>query len=1206
MMQKFNGLETEKNNRCPVCHTPNETIFLTRADGVNTIECDRCQTIYVSEYPVELDRLYNQNYFNSSANLNSAGIGYQTGYTPIHEQLWQVGLTLIATDILKLPHDRVLDIGCATGQFLSLCRSFGVTELHGIELSTAAATIATQKGLEIGIGNITDYHPFQNHQITTAWDVIEHLPNPQLLISKVAACLNDTGIFCFSTPNGDVPRSIDDAKNWQGFQHSFEHIFYITQVGATKILDGTFRNIFLYPVQIYGGDLLLGICSKSSADWRQQELLNGLFANPSVLITAAANRELSEYGIAGLICLYMMFGNIADARSLIEILELQSSQLPLGVLPLLQGSVFARMGQVDRAQERYDLALNIFTTREIALSSYAALLQIYQQDKEPYIAKLEVQANTTRAGRKLAEKLNKNSVSSQNRRLTLEVNELTEKLRIQTEEFQNYKNDKELYVSALKGQSSIKVKVKSKLKFFLKKILTKLLPINIRSCWQNLSYESLSLQSNPFTTVYVKDREILTNYPHRVELNKVVRSNEPIAVTLITTVLNEETSVSDWLKSIAQQTRLPNELIVVDAGSTDRTRSIIEEFAKTASFKVSLTMNANVTIAQGRNLAIEMATHPIIASTDLGCHADPSWLELLIAPFEIDPATEVSAGWTQANTSNSFQESLAFLSTPSSYYQIDPTSYIPSSRTIAFVKTAWQQVGGYPEWATFAGEDSFFGLMLRNQCPNWAFVPEAIVYWQMRTTWKSVYKQAYLYGFGDGELGIYAQNYVRDLKYLVTVVLLIILCLPIGILVAIWSPFTGAILSAIGVILLILAVKKITGKFFRSVSGADRLSIPLTTLMLGTILIARVNGFINGVKHRPLTLQRLFANTIGTVIIFSGVPIDDSGGGQRATQLALELLDRGYRVVFLNQYPSYESLDLKLSIRHQNLETKSIDLFNPDLLIKSHDRQKLLMAIAEFPHPNFIKPMLSLRSYGAKTVYDLIDDWKSCLGGDWYNESLERELIDACDLLIASAQNLQTRLAANSEQEVLLVPNAVNQRIFKRESYPRPQDLIEGSPILMYIGALWGEWFDWELLVLIAKSYPQAQTIVIGDYQGQCPKNLPNLHFLGLKPQSSLPTYLAHADVTLIPFKISELTQAVNPLKVFEYLAMGVPVVSTSLNEVATMPYVYTGNSHQEFIEQIAVAISTPVDFQIIDRFIELNNWSQRVSSILTNIRASN
>jgi glycosyltransferase involved in cell wall biosynthesis/2-polyprenyl-3-methyl-5-hydroxy-6-metoxy-1,4-benzoquinol methylase len=1201
-MQKFGGLETKNIDSCPVCHDRSNDVLLTRADGVTLIKCKTCATLHVNEYPIEPSQIYKRQYFELS-NCQQ-GIGYQTGYTPIHEQMWQVGLTLIAADILDMPHDNILDIGCATGQFLSLCRAFGAKDLHGIELSEEAVEAAHHSGFVVDNCEVEQYYSDQKNQISTAWDVVEHLPNPQLLASKITSCLNEKGIFCFSTPNGDIPGAMATPEKWEGFQHSFEHIFYLTTSGTTKIFGGNFSGIFLYPVQIYGGDLLLGILSKSSIDRRQRELLNCLFDNPGELILAAESGELSAHGISGLICLYMMFGKISDAEVLIKILA-SNPGIPLGTLALLQGSILARLGRVKEAQERYQIAINVLSTREIALSSCTALMQIYQQQQEIHTTTLQAKINdltTSICAHKQIES-QMDLLISQNHTLTAEIDVLMKKIQVDTENFQDYKSDKELYIAALKTQSEIIAKIRSKLKLKLKNILIKVLPGNIRQFWQDLSYESLNSNLNSQTTVYALDNTLLPGYHQRVNLKKTHELKSSISVTLITTVLNEEESINQWLESIDRQIHKPDELIIVDAGSTDRTQSIIKEFLTSASFKIHLVVNSGVTIAQGRNLAIEMATHPIIACTDLGCYADPHWLERLIAPFGIDPTTEVSAGWTKANATNSFQKSLAFLSTPSNYSQIDPSRYIPSSRTIAFTKSAWYQVGGYPEWATFAGEDSFFGLMLKSQCKNWAFVPEAIVYWDMRKTWRAVYKQAYLYGFGDGELAIYSHNYLRDIKYLTILVLPILVALPISILVSLFFPLVGKIIGGISLTLLIFGAKKVTSKFIQSIQAPDNPPQVLTTLMLGVILIARVNGFINGTLNRPFTLQRRFSNTVGTVIIFSGVPIDDSGGGQRATQLALEFLDRRYRVIFLNQYPSYESLDLNLSIRHPNLETKSVELFDPTLFIKSHCQEKILIAIAEFPHPNFIAPMKLLQSQGAKTVYDLIDDWRSSLGGDWYTEETEQKFINFCNLLVASAQDLQVRLAAKSGKEVFLVPNAVNQRIFKRSPYLIPEDMIKGSPTLMYIGALWGDWFDWDLLILTAKSYPTAKVVVIGDYHGQCPENLPNLHFLGLKPQSELPKYLAYADVTLIPFKISELTQAVNPLKVFEYLAMGIPVVSTSLNEVSKMPYVYIGKSHQEFIEQVAIAVSTPVDIQRIDTFIALNTWNQRVNSILNNIQ---
>jgi glycosyltransferase involved in cell wall biosynthesis len=165
--------------------------------------------------------------------------------------------------------------------------------------------------------------------------------------------------------------------------------------------------------------------------------------------------------------------------------------------------------------------------------------------------------------------------------------------------------------------------------------------------------------------------------------------------------------------------------------------------------------------------------------------------------------------------------------------------------------------------------------------------------------------------------------------------------------------------------------------------------------------------------------------------------------------------------------------------------------------------------------------------------------------------------------------------------------------------------LVVGEFAICYIGALWGEWFDWDLLCKIALAYPKASVVVIGDYRGRCLQPLPNLHFLGLKAQVDLPAYLAYSDVAIIPWSISPLTHATNPLKVYEYLAMGKPVVAPTLKSLEGIPYVFASNSHDEFIANIEKARGIRIDEDVIESFIAHNSWAQRVSVLMNLARQS-
>jgi glycosyltransferase involved in cell wall biosynthesis len=181
-----------------------------------------------------------------------------------------------------------------------------------------------------------------------------------------------------------------------------------------------------------------------------------------------------------------------------------------------------------------------------------------------------------------------------------------------------------------------------------------------------------------------------------------------------------------------------------------------------------------------------------------------------------------------------------------------------------------------------------------------------------------------------------------------------------------------------------------------------------------------------------------------------------------------------------------------------------------------------------------------------------------------------------------------------------LLPNAVDLRLFNaNRSYPRPADLPAAEWTLIYIGALWGEWFDWELLTESARRYATASVVAIGDYRGQCPHKLPNLRFLGLKPQRDLPAYLAHSSVAIIPWKVNEITCATSPLKVYEYLAMRKPVVVPNLPLLSGLPFVFCSRDGEAFLHNLTVARQAQVPGEALESFLTGNSWQKRVDQIV-------
>ena len=366
---------------------------------------------------------------------------------------------------------------------------------------------------------------------------------------------------------------------------------------------------------------------------------------------------------------------------------------------------------------------------------------------------------------------------------------------------------------------------------------------------------------------------------------------------------------------------------------------------------------------------------------------------------------------------------------------------------------------------------------------------------------------------------------------------------------------------------------------------------------------AQVMGFLVGLRHRSRVYRRRLEFLKGTFFILSGIPINDTGGGARCTQIALELLRRQYLVVFINKFPSYENKKLNIDIRHPNLITSKVENFSLDKFIQVYGEfliQKKSGVLIEFPLADFIPMIGGFKKYGSRIIYDMLDDWNTSLGASWYSEKTEKKIIDGSDILIATAGSLVKRQELLSGRPAVFLPNAVNSYVFDvQQVYPRPDDLPQAVWSMIYIGALWGEWFDWQLLIKIAKRYPEGDVVVIGDYQGQCPEELPNLHFLGLKAQRDLPAYLHHSSVAIIPWKVTPITQATSPLKVYEYIAMGKPVVAPNIQTLSGLPGVYLAQDDEDFIAKVVKLRGQSIPPDIMARFVEDNDWKARVNQLL-------
>ena len=348
---------------------------------------------------------------------------------------------------------------------------------------------------------------------------------------------------------------------------------------------------------------------------------------------------------------------------------------------------------------------------------------------------------------------------------------------------------------------------------------------------------------------------------------------------------------------------------------------------------------------------------------------------------------------------------------------------------------------------------------------------------------------------------------------------------------------------------------------------------------------------------------------------------------QRPQQLAIELARRGHRVFWLTparRLPphsplSYETVWLPKNLHAVRLQARPVDIYRehwtPSLL------EEYLSALREFyrdwaitgsillvQFPFWRQLALRLRQeQNALLLYDSMDDWDTFHNVSPFARAEESALAREADILTVSAHRLEQKFSASASP--VLVRNAVDFD-FYRQAPERHAVATLPKPVIGYFGAI-ADWFDLPLVECVVRSRPQYNFVFIGQVfhrDTRALAALPNVRLIGAQPYESLPGYLRDFDVCLIPFLLNQVTEATDPVKLYEYFAYGKPVVSTPLPELAHCgDMVYTGRDAAEFAARIdqALAESDPALTQARLHFAASNTWAHRATTIDEAVRAA-
>ncbi|WJG09751.1 glycosyltransferase [Aliiglaciecola sp. LCG003] len=252
-------------------------------------------------------------------------------------------------------------------------------------------------------------------------------------------------------------------------------------------------------------------------------------------------------------------------------------------------------------------------------------------------------------------------------------------------------------------------------------------------------------------------------------------------IALLMPSLNEESSAATTLDSIFRSTRLPDEIIVADGGSTDRTLEIVSQY-QNRGVDLIVVNNPEVFAGAGRNLAFSYSKSDILMLMDFGNVVEPDWIEKMAKPFELESTMDFVSGAFLPKSESDFEHAVACILYHNNAL-IDkiplaelmeklPSDQSPGALSLAISRDMWIKLDGMPAWLR-AAEDKLFGRKMMTFQPTYKLLPNVRIGHHMRSNMMQVFKQMQTYYRGNGRTCLLHKHVIKLLLlYLISFALL--------------------------------------------------------------------------------------------------------------------------------------------------------------------------------------------------------------------------------------------------------------------------------------------------------------------------------------------------------------------------------------------------------------------------------------------------
>lgn len=365
----------------------------------------------------------------------------------------------------------------------------------------------------------------------------------------------------------------------------------------------------------------------------------------------------------------------------------------------------------------------------------------------------------------------------------------------------------------------------------------------------------------------------------------------------------------------------------------------------------------------------------------------------------------------------------------------------------------------------------------------------------------------------------------------------------------------------------------------------------------------------NAIFHKILKKEKFKAVVVFDSRVGWNIPLF-----QRSQHMANELTDDGYLYFYRTseQFDPHIKTVEKLKDRLYLVNMANFALQNAMFdILKEYKGHKFLSLYSTdvYLDEQYIKEKYT--DNGFKIIYEYIDELSDEISGhlpDFVYDRHKNIIEDKSNIAVGSADKLIEEIEEiRGKENVAMITNGVQYDHWQYRSDEVPEKLKDivskGNPIIGYFGAL-AKWFDYELLKKVAKERPNYEIVLIGflydnSFKDSKIDELENVHYLGIVDYKELNKYSQYFTISTIPFLLNDITESTSPVKLFEYMAMGHPIVTTDMRECRKYKSVLIGKSHEDFIEKLDFALTLDKNDEYYNYLKEealANTWKEKAA----------